>query len=300
MLRREGHDIYEKRTRRIYRELGMHLRNKTAKRRIEAKLREARQEAIGPNDVGAVDFVHDQLATGTKLRILTVVTPSSRYAPALDPRFNYRAENIVSALDKACSRIDYPEPSGGQRQRVRLTRPCSHSRTMSRSAISPACAGPMSVTSAPCSPSRCSKPCQYSGMVCVPGLALRSSHFGSAPGSWADVTTASVGVIDGLAPEHSIRSISFIADFPTFWTLLQDPMSTALQETVDNTAALSLTDFSILWGLSVPQFRPSPLQLLAGLFDEQLEQAIAAVPSTDLWPRAVDRYRRSGSIRAAA
>ncbi|WP_174055796.1 hypothetical protein, partial [Agrobacterium tumefaciens] len=32
------------------------------------------------------DFVHDQLATGKKLRVLTVVDTFSRYVPVLDPR----------------------------------------------------------------------------------------------------------------------------------------------------------------------------------------------------------------------
>ena len=73
LLRREGWEINQKRTRRIHSELGMQLRNKTPKRRVRAKLREDRQEAVGPNDVWAMDFVHDQLATGTKVRILTVV-----------------------------------------------------------------------------------------------------------------------------------------------------------------------------------------------------------------------------------
>jgi putative transposase len=40
----------------------MQLRSKTPKRRVKAKLREDRQEAVGPNDVWAMDFVHDQLA----------------------------------------------------------------------------------------------------------------------------------------------------------------------------------------------------------------------------------------------
>ncbi|KXF76504.1 hypothetical protein ATN84_25670 [Paramesorhizobium deserti] len=35
----------------------------------------------------AMDFVHDQLATGKKLRVLTVVDTFSRYVPVLDPRF---------------------------------------------------------------------------------------------------------------------------------------------------------------------------------------------------------------------
>ncbi len=70
LLEREGWGTNIKRTYRIYRDLGLQLRNKTPKRRIKAKLREDRQIAIGPNDVWAMDFVHDQLATGKKLRVL--------------------------------------------------------------------------------------------------------------------------------------------------------------------------------------------------------------------------------------
>ena len=58
---------------RLYRALGLQLRNKTPKRRVKAKLREDRAPAVRPNNVWAMDFVHDQLATGRKLRILTVV-----------------------------------------------------------------------------------------------------------------------------------------------------------------------------------------------------------------------------------
>lgn len=74
LLEREGWGTNIKRTYRIYRDLGLQLRNKTPKRRVKAKLREDRQTAIGPNDVWAMDFVHDQLATGKKLRVLTVVS----------------------------------------------------------------------------------------------------------------------------------------------------------------------------------------------------------------------------------
>ncbi len=60
-----------KRTRRIYNALGLQLRNKTPKRRVKAKLREDRHEAAEPNETWAMDFVHDQLATGRKIRVLT-------------------------------------------------------------------------------------------------------------------------------------------------------------------------------------------------------------------------------------
>ena len=57
-LRREGWTINLKKTYRIYKELGMQLRNKTPKRRVKAKLREDRAEAVGPNDVWAMDARH--------------------------------------------------------------------------------------------------------------------------------------------------------------------------------------------------------------------------------------------------
>lgn len=108
LLRREGWEINAKKTYRIYKELGMQLRNKTPKRRVKAKLREDRAEAVGPNDVWAMDFVHDQLATGRKIRVLTVVDTFSRFVPVLDARFSYRGEDVVATLDRVCRRIGYP------------------------------------------------------------------------------------------------------------------------------------------------------------------------------------------------
>ena len=53
-------------------------------------------------------FALDQLATGKKLRLLTVVGIFSKYSPIVDPRFIYRAEDVVMTLEKVCSKIDYP------------------------------------------------------------------------------------------------------------------------------------------------------------------------------------------------
>ncbi len=109
LLQREGWQLNIKKTRRIYNALGLQLRNKTPKRRVKAKLREDRCEATGPNETWAMDFVHDQLATGRKIRILTVVDTFTRYSPVIDPRFTYRSENVVEALDQACARPGYPK-----------------------------------------------------------------------------------------------------------------------------------------------------------------------------------------------
>ena len=107
LRRREGWEINAKKTYRIYKELGMQLRHKTPKRQVKDKLREDRAEAVGPNDLWAMDFVHNQLATGRKIRVLTVVDTFSRYCPVIDPRFSYRGEDVVATLDRICRRISY-------------------------------------------------------------------------------------------------------------------------------------------------------------------------------------------------
>ena len=109
ILRREGWVVNAKKVYRLYKELGLQLRNKTPKRRGKAKLREDRAPAVRPNDVWAMDFVHDQLATGRKLRILTVVDTFSRFSPVIDARFSYRGEDVVTTLDRTCRQVGYPK-----------------------------------------------------------------------------------------------------------------------------------------------------------------------------------------------
>ena len=56
-----------------------------------------------------MDFVHDQLALGNKLRVLTVVDIFSKFSPVIDPRFNYRAEDVVMTLERVCAEMGYPK-----------------------------------------------------------------------------------------------------------------------------------------------------------------------------------------------
>jgi putative transposase len=80
--------------------MGLQLRNKTPKRRVKAKLREDRQSATQPNETWAMDFAHDQLATGRKLRVLTIIDTFSRFSPAIEPRFNFRGPDVVEILEE--------------------------------------------------------------------------------------------------------------------------------------------------------------------------------------------------------
>ena len=76
---------------------------------MKAKLRDDRKEAVAVNETWAMDFVHDQLVTGRKLRVLTVVDTFSRFSPVVDPRFNYKGEDVVRTLEQACKLFSYPK-----------------------------------------------------------------------------------------------------------------------------------------------------------------------------------------------
>jgi putative transposase len=79
------------------------------KRRVKAKLREGRQPAMQANETWAMDFVHDQLATGRKLRVLTIVDTFSRFSPAIEPRFTFRGADVVEVLERIGHQFGYPK-----------------------------------------------------------------------------------------------------------------------------------------------------------------------------------------------
>lgn len=55
-----------------------------------------------------MDFVHDQLATGRKLRGLTIVDTFSRFSPALEPRFTFRGADVAQVLERTCKEERFP------------------------------------------------------------------------------------------------------------------------------------------------------------------------------------------------
>lgn len=109
LLKREGWAVNAKRIYRLYKELGLQLRNKVPKRRVRAKLRDDRRPATQSNESWAMDFVHDQLATGRKIRVLTIIDTFTRFSPAVDPRFSCRGEDVVLTLERICRQLGYPQ-----------------------------------------------------------------------------------------------------------------------------------------------------------------------------------------------
>lgn len=100
LLRREGWGVNHKRTRRLYREEGLQLRNKTPKRKVSAKRREQRVTAMAANDCWSMDFLSDQLFDGRKIRVLTIIDNYTRVSPAIDVRLSYRGVDVVATLER--------------------------------------------------------------------------------------------------------------------------------------------------------------------------------------------------------
>lgn len=100
--------VNAKRIYRLYWELSLQLRNKVPKRRVKATLRDGRRPPERANETCAMDFVHDQLATGRKIRALTIVDTFMRVAPAIELRFGYRASDVIEVLERVGRKHGFP------------------------------------------------------------------------------------------------------------------------------------------------------------------------------------------------
>lgn len=91
--------VNHKRTERIYREEGLLLK----KRKKNKKLRLVRQPLPLPkvqDDVWAMDFIFDRLASGRQLKVLTMTDQFSKLIPDLLCAHSIRGIHVVSVLDR--------------------------------------------------------------------------------------------------------------------------------------------------------------------------------------------------------
>ncbi len=109
LLRREGWHVNIKRVARIYRAEGLAIRTKTPRRRRAPMVREAIAQPTAPNQSWAMDFMHDVLADGTKIRLLTIVDTFSRESIALELDYGFKSPQVVEVLRRAVAQRGAPE-----------------------------------------------------------------------------------------------------------------------------------------------------------------------------------------------
>lgn len=98
LLRREGWRANHKLVYRLYGEEGLTLKRRRPKRRKSAVQREARPKLGAINERWAMDFIHDTLASGASIRILSIVDAFSRECLALVPKPRFRGEDVAEVL----------------------------------------------------------------------------------------------------------------------------------------------------------------------------------------------------------
>jgi putative transposase len=107
LLRRSGEAINHKRVHRVYREAGLALRRKKRKHctRQSAPLR----QHTAANQEWALDFVHDAMAAGRAIRVLSVVDAYTRECLTLEVDTSFASRRVTRALDEIIARHGRPQ-----------------------------------------------------------------------------------------------------------------------------------------------------------------------------------------------
>ncbi len=107
LLRREGETSGAGRIYRLYREEGLTVRKRRARRKAVGSRAPILVEAR-PNARWSLDFVHDQLACGRRFRILNVVDDVTRECLLAMPDTSISGKRVARELDKLIERRGKP------------------------------------------------------------------------------------------------------------------------------------------------------------------------------------------------
>jgi putative transposase len=99
LLRREGVLINRKKTQRLYREEGLTVRRRKGRKRAVGTRTPPPVLAL-PNQRWSLDFVHDQLATGRRFRVLNIVDDVTRECLAAVPDTSISGRRVVRELSR--------------------------------------------------------------------------------------------------------------------------------------------------------------------------------------------------------
>lgn len=108
MLRREGWFINRKRVYRLYKQEGLEIRTKKRKK-IASQQRVVISVAEKINQKWSMDFVHDILDNGRRIRILTVIDQFSRECPMIRAAHVMNGRLVVRLLDEIAKHRNLPK-----------------------------------------------------------------------------------------------------------------------------------------------------------------------------------------------
>jgi putative transposase len=107
LLRREGIVVNHKRIERLYRAEGLAVRRR--RRKAPTPVRRGRPPApAGANEQWAMDFLHDTVASGRTIRILSVIDVFTREALTLEVDTSLPGRKVVRVLDRLAGERPLP------------------------------------------------------------------------------------------------------------------------------------------------------------------------------------------------
>jgi putative transposase len=107
LLRREGIRVNHKRIERLYREAGLAVRRRTRKSMTRV-LRGRPPAPEAANEQWALDFLHDTVASGRTIRLLSVLDVFTREALALEVDTSLAGSKVVRVLDRLADERPLP------------------------------------------------------------------------------------------------------------------------------------------------------------------------------------------------
>ncbi len=107
-IRNEGIVWNHKRVKRVYKLLNLNKRRKH-KRRLPQRVVEALCQPASPNLIWSVDFMHDTLMNGRKVRIMNMIDDYNREALDIKADYSHSGHSLVKALKELSERRPLPE-----------------------------------------------------------------------------------------------------------------------------------------------------------------------------------------------
>jgi putative transposase len=98
LLKREISDLNHKRSRRIYQKLKLQI-GRRKRKKLGSCPRLPATQAMGPNQIWAIDFMFDFIESGRRLKILTIVDEFAKLSPGVLVDQSIRGIDIVEYLD---------------------------------------------------------------------------------------------------------------------------------------------------------------------------------------------------------
>lgn len=108
LLEREGWKVNHKRVYRIYKQEGLIMRTKRPRRHVTASRRIESPVGQSPNERWSMDFMSDELYTGQRIRLLTLVDNFTRESLAIEVDRSIGGHGVVEVLMQIARVRDLP------------------------------------------------------------------------------------------------------------------------------------------------------------------------------------------------